>query len=267
MKRIVHATDLLPDGGIAFEHAVALARDAGAELATLYANPSMGQTDRALPSATALLQRWDEADSAVAHHRRTHEPLADPVDSLLDAFISIRPDLLIVGTRQPTGDKAPVRASVAATIARKVTVPTLLIPIGERGFVDPATGKLSLDPVVVPVGDTAAANCALTTLAGLLESLRVAHVEVHLLSVNGAVTRESLDLAANDRMTMVFAERQGPLEETINQYADDTRAGLIVMATRQQDSTAHSALGTRTEQVVLHAGCPVLSIPISPIPE
>ncbi|MFT5432882.1 MAG: nucleotide-binding universal stress UspA family protein [Myxococcota bacterium] len=261
--RIVHATDLLDDGGIAFEHAVALAHAAGAELTTLHANPSRGQTHRALPAARDLLKRWHRGAPHIEHHRLTPDVCDDPVDTLLDAFNAIDPDLLVVGAHRRTGLRAMFKESVATAIARNVTVPILLLPIGEHGFVDSELGQVALDTVVIPVGDEEAATRALSTLASLLDSFGVENVDVHLLSVDGAMTLDGLELPATNRMTVTLTERAGPLEAAINHYADEVSAALIVMATRQQDSVLDFFMGTHTERVVQHAGCPVLCVPLT----
>jgi universal stress protein A len=51
-----------------------------------------------------------------------------------------------------------------------------------------------------------------------------------------------------------------PAEQIVN-YADETEAVMIVMATHGHSGIEHMLLGSTTEAVLRHANCPVLSIP------
>lgn len=260
---IAHATDLLPDGGIAFEHAVALARDGGANLITLYANPQTGQTARSIPAAPELLARWHQEDRQVTHDRRTHECCDDPVDTLLDAMREIVPDLLVIGTHRRSGVSRLFKSSVSTSVALNASVPTLLLPIGEHGFVDAASGAIHLRRIVVPVGSEEAAERSLGVVMGILEHLELSAVEVHLLCVGDSEALEALPTPATERAAFIKVHREGDLEATINQYAGEVQADLIAMATRQQDSVLDFFVGTHTEQVVSHAVRAVLSVPMT----
>lgn len=260
---IAHATDLLPDGGIAFEHAVALARDGGAKLITLYANPQSGETTRSIPAAPELLARWHQEDCEVAHDRRTHDCCDDPVDTLLDAMREIVPDLLVIGTHRRTGVSRLLQSSVSTSVALNASVPTLLLPIGEHGFVDSDSGAVHLDRIVVPVGSEEDAGRSLEVVVGMLEELELSDVEVHLLCVGDATILDSYNPPATERATFIKVHREGRLEPTINHYADEVRADLIAMATRQQDSVLDFFVGTHTEKVVHRAARAVMSVPIA----
>jgi len=257
-----HATDLHPDGGIAFEHAVALARDSGTPLVTLYANPADGETARSLPTAGELLQKWGQPADAVAHERTTHECCDEPVEGIVDALRTIEPELLIIGTHRPTGLKRLFKGSVATEVAENVRIPTLILPIGGRGFVDSSAGSIQLRRILVPIGSQEAADAALTAVLSLLTRLDRRDVTIHLLCVGKSSILESFEPPATERASFTRAHRSPPLQAAVNAYAAEHDIDLIAMATRQQDSMLDFFRGTNTEQVVAHADRPILSVPI-----
>lgn len=50
-----------------------------------------------------------------------------------------------------------------------------------------------------------------------------------------------------------------PAEEVVN-YAKEQQASLIIMTTHGYSGVRHALLGSTTEAVLRHGGCPVLSI-------
>lgn len=263
---IAHATDLAADGGVAFAHGVALARDAGARLVSLHANPAAGVAARDLPTAAELLKTWHANGGAepvaVDHHRQTHDCCEDPVDTLLDAMRALTPDLLVVGTHRVSAMGRLFKGSVSEALALNSGCPTLFLPIGEKGFVDVA-GRNRIQRVLVPVGDAVAAERAVETITRLATRCRVEHVDFHLLHIGaGGEVLERLTLPEGERWTWHRHQAEGPLTQVINRFADELSADVVVMATAGHDSVVDMLKGSHTEQVLRKAHCPVLSVPI-----
>jgi nucleotide-binding universal stress UspA family protein len=84
-------------------------------------------------------------------------------------------------------------------------------------------------------------------------------------------TAEELAGSAQSRLENFVREQSGyervvakvlvgrPAEEIV-QYAGDVGAQMIVMATHGYSGVKHVILGSTTEAVLRHAGCPVLSV-------
>jgi len=163
---IAHTTDLSGDDSAAFVHAAALAAASGARLITLHGNP--GAVDAAaLPDAAGLAARWHRP---IEQQRICHECCDDVADTLLDALRGIAPALVVAGTHARHGLASLLHGSVAEALVRNLSVPTLVVPNHGRGFVDPATGAITLRRIVVAAvdgDDGLAAAHALVALAAV----------------------------------------------------------------------------------------------------
>jgi nucleotide-binding universal stress UspA family protein len=257
---IFHATDLHPDGGVAFEHGVALARDTDAKLYSVHAaTMELERETRPMPDATAKLREWGD-DPGVRFEARTHQCCEDPVDTLLDAMRDVKPDLLVVGTHQRTGLNAVFRGSVAEGIANNAEVPTLLLPIGKPGFV--RDGRIELDRVLIPVGSDAEFQAAIEAAADLIDRLSLVGVEFHLLHVGEEEVLDDTLAPEHEGWEWIRAEVPGDdLSEAIEQYARDNSIDLVAMTTHQQDGLLDVLTGTKTQQTVRRVPCPMLVVP------
>jgi nucleotide-binding universal stress UspA family protein len=258
---IFHATDLRPEGGVAFEHSVALARDADAQLYSVHAaTMEPGEETRPMPDATALLQRWGD-EAGVRFESRTHECCEDPVDTLLDAMHDVMPDLLVVGTHQRTGLNAVMSGSVAEGLANNSTVPTLLLPVGKPGFVH--GGHLQLRRVLIPVGTDDDFEAAVETVAGLMNRLRRTDLEFHLLHLGDDDLLEDTLTPEHEGWSWVRVQLpEGHLSERIEQYCIEHDIDLVAMPTHQQRGLLDVFLGTNTQQTLRRVPCAMLAIPI-----
>jgi nucleotide-binding universal stress UspA family protein len=265
---IAHATDLHPDGGVAMAHGVALARSAHSPLVSYHAASADVARARPMPEAAELLRRWGLDEGDVAHTRVQHSCCEDPVDTLLDAIGDTRPGLMVVGTHRTTGLARALHSSVAESLARNIDAPTLFVPIGQRGFVDEATGALGLRRVLIPAGSQEHAERALDVLAPLLERVGCDAVELVVLVASSRPTQDpplpGLSFTTpRPGWSLTQVARQGPVGRMICEVAEELDVDLVAMATHGHDSLWDVLRGSHTEQVVHAAGCPVLSIPMS----
>lgn len=266
---IAHATDLDPEGGIAFRHSVALARDTGAALYSMHANPVSDEDGRKIPDANELIRKWhwkagDGIDApSIDFYKMLHSCCEDPVDTLLDAMREVEPDLLVVGKHRSDGVFQLLRDSVAEALALNTNIPTLFLPIGGTGFVDEQTGRVGLGRVLVPVQDEATLLQALDCMHELFGRLETPPAEIVLLHVGDDDTLDSLVVPESDDATAWrWIQRDGDLAEAIVDCVSDCTVDLIVMGTRGHDSIGDVFRGSRTERVIRRAPCPVLSVPL-----
>lgn len=251
---IAHTTDLTGDDGLAFVHAVALAVVSGARLVSIHGNAPAGHAAQ-LPDAAVLGARWGRV---VDHARVCHECCDDVTDTLLDALRAVAPGLVVAGTHARRGLAAVVHGSVSEALARNLTVPTLVVPNRARGFVDEASGRVRLDRVLIPAGDTATAVRGLTAARALLALAGVSSATLWLLTIGDHV----LDVPLDGDVVVVRA--RGPIDEAIVAEAGARAACLIVMPTLGHDGVGDALFGSHVEHVIRGAGCPVLAVPMGP---
>jgi nucleotide-binding universal stress UspA family protein len=265
---IAHATDLDPEGGIAFRHSVALARDTGAVLYSMHANPASSDSSREILDANQMLREWNwhvgegVQEPAIEFYKMLHSCCEDPVDTLLDAMREVEPDLLIVG-KHPRAGFELLRDSVAESVALNTEIPTLFLPIGGRGFVDQDNGVLTLDRILIPVQDEETMLQAFESVRTLLERLGRCEAEIILLHVGDDEVLDDLVVPETEGgPSWRRLQRSGDLAEAIVDTVEEEGVDLIVMGTRGHDSLADMFRGSRTEQLIRRAPCPVLSVPL-----
>ena len=256
---IAHLTDLHPDGGVAFAHSVALARDAGANLVSL--NATSGTTTRAMPNVAHLLESWGNAPDAVPHTAVSHTCCDDAVDTLIDALRPMHPELIVVGTHQWDGLSRAFLGSVSESIAVQGLAPTLVLPILEPGFVDEDTGRAHLNKLLIPVGDHDEVTAAVDGVTALLTRLEIEDVDLYLLRVGDDFPQ---DLLATEGPGWRWhtLEKSGALVDNIVSSCEELDCDLVVMASRGQDGILDLFRGTRTQQVMRKASRPLLVIPV-----
>lgn len=257
---IAHLTDLHPDGGVAFAHSVAFARDGQAQLVSF--NAGNGATTRPMPNTAALLQDWDDDPASVAHTAVTHTCCDDPVDTLLDGLRPMRPGLVVVGTHQWSGLSRVIHDSVSESVALQGLAPTLILPIGKPGFVDEKTGEMRLDKIVIPVGDDQEVAAAVNELSLLLSQLQLRDLDLYLLRVGEDEVPDALLTPEGPDWRWHRVSRPGKPVEGIVSVCDELDCDLVVMASRGQDGFLDVLRGTRTQQVMRQVSCALLAIPV-----
>lgn len=272
--KIAHATDLDPEGGIAFEHAVGMACRTAGKLYTLHAaTEGSVKSPRDLPNAEDLLNRWGSVkrpldcsqQSSVNFERIIHTCCDDPVDTLLDALDTIEPDLLVVGKHRTPGVWGFIHDSVAESLALNARIPTLFVPIGGEGFISSARGECSLDRILVPAESERT----------LLQALDASHRMVEALDIDPPTWSILHVGEGGDVGNFVVPEFDPPIEadvthrpdqdlaEAILEEQERLEADLLVMGTRGHDSIADVFRGSQTERVGRRTRRPLLSVPIT----
>lgn len=259
MSVIAHTTDLSGDDAAAFAHAVALATRRGAKLFSVHACTGPAP-ERDFPDAGRLLRSWQPDREPIAHEAMLHQCCDDVTDTLLDALRRVSPELVVTATHGRSGVARILSESVAQSVARNVNVPTLIVPLGGDGFVDPASGAIRLGRVLVPVGNADDAERGLRAAIWLLELAAVRDAEIVLLHVDDGTPMPAVTVPEGVATRLRLA--QGALEDAIADAAKSERACVIVMATHGHDSMTDVLFGSHTERVLATAGCPILSVPM-----
>lgn len=261
---IAHATDLDPDGGVAFRHSVALAHKMGAALYSMHANPASQEVSRQMPDANEQLRQWHgEEAGEIEFYKMLHTCCDDPVDTLLDAMGQVEPDLLIVGKHQSEGFFQLLRDSVSEALALNTRVPTLFLPIGQKGFVREDTGAVELERILVPVRDAEAFAETIGVAGELIEQMAAENAEIVLLHVGEDKALDELLTPESDALRWRRVQRAGVLADEIVKCVDELDIDLIVMATEGHNSLGDVLSGSRTQRVARRTSCPLLSVPFT----
>lgn len=263
--RIVHATDLSAESWLAFLHALRLALALEGELTILHV-AERGQRGHA-PAVREALEQWGMiAPGTSREHVEAETGLRvgkaeirdhDPVQGVAHFLDRHGCDMLVLATHARDGLGHMLKGSIAEAIANAIAVPTLFVPIGRSGFVEPRSGALLLRRIVMPVAAETSARHALHEIEDLAKALGLAPDVIDLVHVGHEVLRLTDREGTRGRPVRHLPE--GPIVAAILDASNE--ADLIVMPTHGHDSMIDSLRGSTTERVMRQAPCPVLSIP------
>jgi len=264
IRSIVHPTDFSPLSSAAFAHALRIAVAAKCKLQALHV-VEPGAADAGFPHVKRLLVQWgllgEDASPTDVFAKLgliwqnitldAQHPAQGIVRFLDENFC----DLVVLATHGREGLDRWLQGSVAGAVFRQSVIPTLFVPRGARGFVDPVSGNIRLR-VFVPVDHAPAPERAIETARGLGALLTGGDVTLQLLHV-GSSAPTLRDMAAGDAVTI----RYGNVVQTILDAATEYDADLICMPTAGRHGILDALRGSTTERVIWHAPCPVLAVP------
>jgi nucleotide-binding universal stress UspA family protein len=203
-----------------------------------------------LPDAAPLAERWGVA---IDHRRVCHECCDDVRDTLLDAIQGLAPQLVICGTNARRGFAALVRGSIAAALARNLEMPALIIPNDSVGFVDEATGRLTLRGMLVPAGSRAEALRGVAAARALADLAGLAELPIEIIHAG----TDELDVAD---VGLPVMRPPGSIEAAILAAAKQRPGSAIIMVTHGHDGVRDVLTGSHTEHVIRDGHLPVLSV-------
>lgn len=269
--RILHPTDLSEASHTAFLHALKIALAVKGKLTLLHVKREGDQVHmRDLPGVRDTLHRWgllpeqapSEAVAALGLAvRKLIAKDTDPVAACLAMLNEHPADLIVLATSQHQGRMRWLGREVSGPLTREAGIPALLVPQQTRGFVDEATGELTLRRVLVPVASEPRPTQALVTSSTLLASLGF-HGTSTLLHVGDRSSMPSLEPSAGNGMQWERRAVQGDVVPTILAEAAAMPCDLIVMPTEGQHGFLDALRGSTTERVLREAACPVLALPV-----
>ncbi len=261
MTTIVHTTDLGPDDGGAFVHAVAIARAAGATLVSLHANPDRASAETPRPAAAAVLSGWGADPTAVPFSVREQDCCDDAIDTVLTVLQQLAPDLVVATTHRRGAVARFIGGSKAEAIAHNTGSPTLLVPSDAHGFVAPTDGAIDLGRVLVPIGDATAAAAAVRAAAWFAGLCGASTVEFVLLHIGAPTLIDAAALTQRPGWTVQRRDRSDlGIEAAI--IEESSTARLVVMATRGHDSVGDVLRGSHTDRVLHQCRRPLLSVAV-----
>jgi len=269
VKTIAHPTDFSDGSAMAFAHALRMAVDTKSHLYLLHVtDPGHDNAWMSFPHVRKVLGRWGlmEPDEPPVHIEqrlgirvtKTEVYHRSATSGLFDFMLSHRPDLIVLATHGRDGLNRWLRGSVSEDLARRSHIPTLFFGPNAQGFIDPETGKIHLDGILVPVAHAPSPLRALNIVADVLDPLGVSPAAFYFMHVGDdppKITATSQDMPLHDVEVV-----EGPIVETIVRSASEKDVDMIAMPTAGHVGFLDALRGSTTEQVLRRAPCPLLAI-------
>jgi nucleotide-binding universal stress UspA family protein len=270
--------------------AIQLARESGARLHVVYAHVLHDDPFTPTVAQDHMEQVRAALDEGVALAAGTSEPIdvrnvvlrdVSAASAIVHYAEDNQIDLIVLGTHGRRGLRRLVLGSVAEEVVRTVRCAVLTVHPGDRTEIMEADGEAEiLLPLDFSSSSMAAVPLARELAAQKRTRLRVLHVveetiypafynagafslydaqpdiEVHAM----AHLREAYSRTAGPVVPVAFEVSVGHPAAEITRRAEETGAGMIVMATHGLGGMAHLFMGSVAERVVRSARVPVLSV-------
>lgn len=275
LERIHHPTDFSSESETAYHHAVRLAFAAKANLDILHVDRRAHALDWAdFPCVNETLERWQMlppgsygSDLAGIHVEKIAAYGKEPVGPILEHLDENPADLMVLATHRRHGIERWLHREVAQKVARARSLRTLFFPHGSAGFVSPSKGLVSLNNVLVPLDWIPSPQAAIDATVELLDLLGCEQTELTLLHVSAEASEmPAVDLAPREGWQWRERTVSGEVVESILAEAGKIEADLIAMATQGHDGFLDALRGSTTERVLAGADCPLLAVPVLPVP-
>ncbi len=205
-----------------------------------------------------------------------------PSEAIVDYADRRAIDLIVIATRGNTGLKHVLLGSVAEQVIRYTPCPVLVVERGDRDYVDPETGAVRINKVVLADDFSEPAAGALRYA---VDYLRPYKPEIHLVhavetevppayafagidsifQINpdlkdkliGMLKKRPEGLVPQD-WTVVCEVGEGKPHKVTNRYARDIEAEIIVVGRESKIDLSERVMGGTSERIVRHAPCPAL---------
>ena len=298
IRRILCPLDFSRFSRHAFEQAVTLAREFGADISAVHvyavapagivvpaAGPVVADPIALSPAVRAsltanvreVMQEVDAAGVTV----NTDVIEGDPVGAILDRATAWDADLIVMGTHGRTGLERLVVGSVTEKVLRKASCPVLTVP---RRVVTPRSG-LRFGRILCPVDFSRASLRAMDYAASFASAGGPGVYLLHVIDLVGEAPgihgddvmdppdfRGELRAEARDRLNAAVPAdirarcpitemvAMGTPHEEILRVARREGCELIVLGVPSRGTADLLVFGSTTQRVVREAECPVLTI-------
>lgn len=273
IRSVLNATDLTVSSELAFTHALKIALAGKTKLYVLHADPDSGEEVdwSAFPGVRRTLARWgalpegspmsDVGAKLGIHLAKISASDRDPVRAIVRFVNDHKNDLIVLATHGRDGLPRWLRGSIAEPAARDADTPTLFLPAGARGFVDPESGTVRLRRVLIPIDHRPRPHAAVREAARLCRTLASSEIVLQLVYVGEERDMPALEIEAKVPFEVTREARSGEVVNEILAAAAAGQADLIAMATAGHRGFLDALRGSTTERVLRHAPCPVLAVP------
>jgi nucleotide-binding universal stress UspA family protein len=217
-------------------------------------------------------------DCYVRHGRPFHE--------ISDLAVQLGAGLIVLATHGRRGIEHIMRGSTAEKVVRHSRTPVLVVRGDTKPEIDPATGQIQVQRILVPVDLSECAQKAASYAAQFGAKLGADLLLLHVLEAQ-TVVPNALEVATAD-WPQVEERALAAAEEKLGAFADslpliginaesavevgipaevlvaETETGdidLVITSTHGHTGLKHVLLGSTAEKLVRLAACPVLVVP------
>jgi len=299
IRNILVPTDFSSQADHALLYAASLGERFGATLHLLHV-VTLGSADRedgsgVFPDVSPALDKADAAarerlDAGAAHGGAAQVTVERATVRSVNAHEGIvryaedqSVDLLVIAMGSRSGLGRMLMGSVTEKVIRYCPCPILVVEKGDRDFVDPDTGAVRIDKVVVAHDLRENAQLALAYAVDRLQPYRP---EIHLAhavaaevpaayqmagvtelklnedlvqKLSGALLEEARSVVPDD-WTVVPHVVVGKPNKAINQVAAEQQADLLVVGSETKRTLEERLAGGMSERFVRSAPCPTLIV-------
>jgi len=267
---IFHPTDLSVASREAFHHALRIALAQRAKLTVMHVDAGTEAEWSDLPGVRHTLAQWgllpSEGEEKLLHElglgvRKVIAKGSDPVRTCLEYMDRHPADLVVLATGKHEGRMAWLDQRISEPMARQSGVPTLFVPHNCRRFVNSDTGDIRIRRLLLPVVNDPNPAKALELTSELLATLGIPECVATLFHVGSAGTMPALRHPGHVGINWEERCATGSVVEAILQQVRTSEADLLVLTTKGHDGFLDALRGDNTEQVLRHAGIPLLAVP------
>lgn len=272
VSSVLHPTDFSEASGKAFAHALAIALIRKTKLTLLHAGGDKSRSWESFPSVRGTLERWGVIEpgssrSAVFDQlslrvKKVVVKEKNPVAACHGYLADHPADLIVLATRGRGGPARWLKQSVAEEVARGCNAMSLFVPSAGGGFVSPASGRLTLGRILVPIAHAPSPQPAVE-FATRVARVVGGGVHVTLLHVGDREEAPAVKLPSDAGIEWTTEILSGDAPARIVAEADRISANLIVMTTDGRDVLIDALRGSHTERVIRGGVCPVLALPVT----
>jgi nucleotide-binding universal stress UspA family protein len=277
IESVLHPTDFSEASQTAFHHALKMALLAKSGLTLLHASPPATEVEWSdFPGVRETLERWrilpqGSPRSAVPQLgidvRKILARQSNPVAAVLHYLGEHPADLIVLATRQHTGQVRWLEQSVAEPLARHAGQMTLFIPGNVAGFVSAEDGSVSLKSILIPVADVPRPQPAIEAAVRLASRLQCPRGIFTLLHVGETGSMPLVACPELPGWEWNRITQSGDVIQNIVDTASETSADLIVMTTDGRNGFLDALRGSHTERVLRQALAPLLTVPVGSLAE
>jgi len=280
LSRVLAAIDFSKPARDAFDYALALSRQHGAELIAIQAVPTdetFARHGRArLTLAEKLRHKAEQAGIAFSARVQT----GDPAKIILLHARSLRPDLIVAGTHQRRGLERFRTGSVAERVAAKATVPVLLVPRRRRASAIAPFRHIAV-AVDFSAGSSRAIEHAMTLASNPGARITLIHVlpgwssrvplhlygygvdERHDPSMRDVQWRLRAAVPADRRSDAVIDVRvaRGDAAMEVSHIVESIGADLLIVGVTSRGVASRALFGSTAARLLTVTPVPMLAVP------
>lgn len=281
IRRILCPVDFSPHSACALQQALALGAWYGARVSVLHVHGAAEPLDFVDRDRIATELRTFVTTEASGERdvQWRLEEAADVRRAIVARAAAEAADMIVMGTHGRSGFQRFLLGSIAERVLRTSHVPVLVVPPGAASARFAGAG---IARIVCGTDFSAGSARALGYAAGLAVQAKAALTVVHIVELPSDLHEDpTLDLLRYrsgrfERARGPLLAAIAPLRETcqveplllagrasaeIVRLAEEQQADLIVLGVHGRGTVDRMVFGSVTEQVMRHAGCPLLTVP------